>query len=137
MAPSIARRLRLSRENSPSDFRSFFVSSVMAGGVLLRAGTLHVGDNFIAGTVAGKVRALIDDRGRQVRPIAIESLRASSMSERVYFPSISPFRRAFRVVFPTKHEDGQPTIPREALFTVLRFTGPQGHVDLKWDFTPP
>jgi len=30
-------------------------------------GTLRVGDNFIAGTVVGKVRALIDDRGRAVR----------------------------------------------------------------------
>jgi translation initiation factor IF-2 len=35
--------------------------------VLVQDGTLHVGDNFIAGTVVGKVRALIDDRGRSVR----------------------------------------------------------------------
>jgi len=35
--------------------------------VLVQDGTLHVGDNFIAGPVAGKVRALIDDRGRQVK----------------------------------------------------------------------
>jgi translation initiation factor IF-2 len=32
--------------------------------VLVQDGTLHVGDNFIAGTIVGKVRALIDDRGR-------------------------------------------------------------------------
>ena len=30
--------------------------------VLVQTGTLHVGDNFIAGPVVGKVRALIDDR---------------------------------------------------------------------------
>ncbi|MCL4845497.1 MAG: translation initiation factor IF-2 [Acidobacteria bacterium] len=35
--------------------------------VLVQDGTLRVGDNFIAGVVVGKVRALIDDRGRQVR----------------------------------------------------------------------
>jgi translation initiation factor IF-2 len=35
--------------------------------VLVQDGTLAVGDNFIAGPVVGKVRALIDDRGRSVR----------------------------------------------------------------------
>src|SRR5512134_1714850 len=32
--------------------------------ILVQDGTLHVGDTFIAGTIVGKVRALIDDRGR-------------------------------------------------------------------------
>jgi translation initiation factor IF-2 len=35
--------------------------------VLVQDGTLNVGDNFIAGPVVGKVRALIDDRGRPVK----------------------------------------------------------------------
>jgi len=35
--------------------------------VLVQDGTLNVGDNFIAGPVVGKVRALIDDRGRAVK----------------------------------------------------------------------
>jgi translation initiation factor IF-2 len=35
--------------------------------VLVQDGTLRVGDTAIAGTVVGKVRALIDDRGRQVK----------------------------------------------------------------------
>jgi translation initiation factor IF-2 len=33
--------------------------------ILVQDGTLNVGDTFIAGTIVGKVRALIDDRGRQ------------------------------------------------------------------------
>jgi translation initiation factor IF-2 len=33
--------------------------------VLVQDGTLHIGDTVIAGTIVGKVRALIDDRGRQ------------------------------------------------------------------------
>jgi translation initiation factor IF-2 len=35
--------------------------------VLVQDGTLNVGDNFIAGSVVGRVRALIDDRGRAVK----------------------------------------------------------------------
>jgi translation initiation factor IF-2 len=35
--------------------------------ILVQDGTLHVGDTFIAGTIVGKVRALIDDRGRQLK----------------------------------------------------------------------
>jgi translation initiation factor IF-2 len=49
--------------------------------VLVQDGTLNVGDNFIAGSMVGKVRALIDDRGRQTRdagpatPVEILGLR--------------------------------------------------------------
>jgi translation initiation factor IF-2 len=35
--------------------------------LLVQDGTLHVGDTFIAGPIMGKVRALIDDRGRHVK----------------------------------------------------------------------
>jgi translation initiation factor IF-2 len=35
--------------------------------VLVQDGALHVGDNVIAGPVVGKVRALIDDRGRSLK----------------------------------------------------------------------
>ena len=35
--------------------------------VLVQDGTLRVGDNIIAGPVVGRVRALIDDRGRNVK----------------------------------------------------------------------
>ncbi len=80
---------------------------------------------------------LMDDRGRQARPVEIEVLGTGTPAERVYFPSISPFRRAFRLVFPTQHEDGTPTIAPEALFARLRFVGPEGQVDLKWEFARP
>jgi len=33
--------------------------------ILVKDGTLRIGDNFIAGPIVGKVRALIDDRGEQ------------------------------------------------------------------------
>ena len=35
--------------------------------ILIQNGTLHVGDTVIAGSIVGKVRALIDDRGRPVK----------------------------------------------------------------------
>ncbi len=35
--------------------------------ILVQDGTLRIGDNFIAGSMVGKVRALIDDRGRQTK----------------------------------------------------------------------
>jgi translation initiation factor IF-2 len=34
--------------------------------VLVQRGTLRVGDVFVAGASSGKVRALVDDHGRQV-----------------------------------------------------------------------
>ena len=37
--------------------------------VLVKDGTVRVGDNFIAGSVVGKVRALIDDRGHQQKEV--------------------------------------------------------------------
>ena len=35
--------------------------------VLVQNGTLHTGDNIISGMVTGRVRAMIDDKGRQVK----------------------------------------------------------------------
>jgi hypothetical protein len=88
---------------------------------------------------------LLDDRGRQVRPLEIQNLRQGTTTERVYFPGLPPtripgsaaYRTAFRLVFPVRHEDGYPTIAPEALFAILRFTGPEGQLDLKWTFAHP
>jgi translation initiation factor IF-2 len=41
--------------------------------VLIQDGTLRVGDNFIAGTIVGRVRALIDDRGNQLKDVGPSS----------------------------------------------------------------
>ncbi|HTM27173.1 MAG TPA: translation initiation factor IF-2 [Vicinamibacterales bacterium] len=35
--------------------------------ILVQDGTLHVGDMLIAGTIVGKVRAIIDDRGKSIK----------------------------------------------------------------------
>jgi len=53
--------------------------------VLVRNGTLHVGDYFICGSVFGKVRAMYDDRGNQVRDaepsMPVEVLGLDSLPE--------------------------------------------------------
>jgi translation initiation factor IF-2 len=38
--------------------------------ILVQGGTLHVGDNFICGLFSGRVRALLDERGKQVKVAA-------------------------------------------------------------------
>lgn len=35
--------------------------------ILVQTGTLHIGDNVVAGTSTGKIRAMIDDKGRKVK----------------------------------------------------------------------
>ena len=37
--------------------------------ILVQKGVLHVGDNFICGKFSGRVRALFDERGRQVKEV--------------------------------------------------------------------
>ena len=53
--------------------------------VLVRNGTLRVGDYFICGAVFGKVRAMFDDRGEQVREaepsMPVEVLGLESLPE--------------------------------------------------------
>ncbi len=50
--------------------------------VLVQDGTLSVGDNVVAGAVAGKVRAMVDDHGRRLKqagpstPVEIQGLTA-------------------------------------------------------------
>lgn len=79
---------------------------------------------------------LVDEEGRQIRPIEVTRVRRPGAAERVYFPSVSKQRHTFRVAFPTQRRDGSPVIGRDASHVVLRFTGAEGQVDLRWDFDP-
>jgi hypothetical protein len=79
---------------------------------------------------------LIDEEGRQVRPIEVTRVRRPGAAERVYFPSISRQRQIFRIAFPTQHPDGTPVIGPDAAEVTLRFTGAEGTVDLRWELDP-
>lgn len=53
------------------------------GTILVQSGTLKIGDTFLAGTLAGKVRALIDDSGNR-----IEQVGPSTPVEVIGFPDV-------------------------------------------------
>ncbi len=61
--------------------------------VLVNSGALKVGDAFIAGTLAGKVRALIDDNGHR-----IEKCGPSTPVEVIGFPGVPQAGEIFVVV---------------------------------------
>ena len=78
---------------------------------------------------------LVDPTGRQTRPVEITRLRHPGAAERVYFPSVSTQRHTFRIAFPTQHEDGTSVIPVDSGEVLLRFTGAEGTVDLRWELS--
>jgi len=64
--------------------------------VLVRNGTLHVGDYFICGSVFGKVRAMFDDRGQ-----ALRDAEPSMPSEVLGLDSLPEVGDTFQVVTDT------------------------------------
>ena len=80
---------------------------------------------------------LVAPDGHQTVPISMERIRRPTALERVYFPSISSYRHAFRLSFPAVDAEGRRSIPDGADHIVLRFTGARGRVDLRWDFQNP
>jgi hypothetical protein len=95
-----------------------------------------VGPNFRESDLTGRRAAfrvlMIDDNDRGTPPVSLERVHRPSPAERVYFPSVSPLRMAFRVAFPAVRDDGIETIPKDAKQVRLRFTGAGGRVDLTW-----
>lgn len=77
---------------------------------------------------------LVDPSGRTTVPTKIERIRKPSPAEKEYFPSVSPFRHTFRLSFPRTRSDGTPVIGPEMPHFILRFAGPEGVVDLRWNF---
>ncbi len=77
---------------------------------------------------------LVDEDDNQMVPLEIEKLHRPTANIGAYYPSVSVFRHAFRIVFPARRPDGSPVIPDNASYVILRFAGPLGTVDLKWEF---
>ena len=61
--------------------------------VLVQAGTLKIGDNFLSGTSVGRVRALIDDTGKR-----IQTAGPSTPIEVIGFPEVPTAGDAFSAV---------------------------------------
>jgi len=63
------------------------------GTVLVNSGTLKIGDPFLVGTIAGKVRALIDDKGKK-----IDKAGPSTPVEVIGFPEVPQAGDIFAVM---------------------------------------
>lgn len=80
---------------------------------------------------------LVNENGGELAPEDIEYVRRPGAAERTYFPTVSPFRLAFRVSFSARDPGtGAPFIRPNDHFFVLRFAGALGAVDLRWDLAP-
>ncbi|PIE05917.1 MAG: hypothetical protein CSA75_02240 [Sorangium cellulosum] len=79
---------------------------------------------------------LIDDVGNETAPKEIIAIRKPGAIEKTYFPYTSVWRRVFRIRFPVKTANGQPTISPSARWFGLRFAGAQGNQELHWDLKP-
>ncbi len=116
--------LRASLEDSQEHHRFFVTLS----------GQLFDEQNLASEHSAWRV-VLVDDQGRQTEPLAIERVRRPSAAERVYFPSISQHRQAFRLVFPAQRPDGTASLPADTHVVRLRFAGARGQLDVRWEMT--
>ncbi len=114
------------RDSSLADAKidhSFFVTL---------AGTNYRESNLTSDMSAWRL-LLVDPNGRTTPPSKIDRVRKPTPAEQEYFPSVSPFRHTFRVSFPKDRADGTAVLPPEAKYFILRFAGPDGLVDLRWD----
>jgi len=78
---------------------------------------------------------LVDDRGATIAPTELVRVARPGPNEHGYY-KITPYRQVFRIAFPARRADGSATIGPDARRVTLRFTGPQGSVDLVWDLEP-
>jgi hypothetical protein len=76
---------------------------------------------------------LIDDRGDETAPLAIDIVPKPGALERTYFPYTTVWRQVFRIKFPHTAPDGRPTIAPNAKWIGLRFAGAEGNEELRWD----
>jgi translation initiation factor IF-2 len=87
--------------------------------ILVQSGTLKVGDPVVAGAASGRVRALIDDHGNQVKEagpsVPVQLLGLSDMSEAGDEFVVAPDEKtAAKVADTREHYQRQASIGREA-----------------------
>lgn len=98
------------------------------------------GERFREADLTGRLAAwrvlLVDQDGRQVEADEVLRIDRPSAAQLVYFPHVTPHRKAFRIAFPVARDDGTPTIPPGSTSVRLRFAGARGIVDLVWNLEP-
>jgi hypothetical protein len=80
---------------------------------------------------------LIDEKGNETAPSALEAIQKPGAIEYRYFPYTTPWRHVFRVNFPVARGDGRPSIDPQSKWFGLRFAGAEGHEELHWEIEQP
>ncbi len=93
------------------------------GTVLVNSGTLRAGDSFLVGTVAGRVRALIDDTGKKIKKAG-----PSTPVEVIGFPEVPQAgdifvvmddeRKARQIAMNRLHKQKQVAMARKKMLTL-------------------
>jgi len=93
------------------------------GTVLVNSGTLRAGDSFLVGTVAGRVRALIDDTGKKIKKAG-----PSTPVEVIGFPEVPQAgdifvvmddeKKARQIAMNRLHKQKQATMARRKMVTL-------------------
>jgi len=93
------------------------------GTVLVNSGTLKIGDSFLVGTVAGRVRALIDDSGKKIKKAG-----PSTPVEVIGFPEVPQAgdifvvmddeKKARQIAMNRLHKQKQVSMSRKKMLTL-------------------
>jgi hypothetical protein len=93
-------------------------------------------DGDIAQPNAAWTVRLIDESGVETPPVSIERVNRPGALERRYFPYSTVWRSLFRIKFPTTRGSGVATLAPTARWFGLRFSGPFGRTELRWETDP-
>ena len=94
--------------------------------VLVRNGTLRVGDNFICGVVFGRVRAMIDDQGNQVKEVGpsmpVEVLGLEQLPEAGdSFQAVTDTAKAKQIVMYRAERERAASLAKTGRITLEQF----------------
>ncbi len=76
--------------------------------------------------------ALVTDSGSHAEPSGFEEIRRPSSSTRAYYPYVTTNRMTYVIRFP-RDVAGRPVLPPGTKWFALRFDGPRGHAEMKWE----
>src|SRR3546814_10981026 len=89
--------------------------------ILVRRGTLRVGDIFVCGAESGRVRALVNDKGQQIKeagpsmPVEVLGLGGAPMAGDTMTVGANEARRREVAAYRTSEEPKQPPAPAPLL----------------------
>lgn len=75
---------------------------------------------------------LVSDAHVRTEPIEVKFIRRPTATVRAYYPYATPTRMTFLLRFP-REVGGRPVLPPSAKWFALRFDGPLGHAEMKWE----